>query len=491
MTLRAAIASGFLAALASDSLAQRRFVEWPRHVPDVLFPNLACADVDRDGDIDIVSLRGHGSIGIHINDGEGQFSDESALRAPPRLSNPGFFFAVRDIDGDGDLDILAESNVLVNDGRGYFRDETAARYPRQILTWFQDLEATDIDRDGDIDLLLIEGAPQLPYIPHLWINDGRGYFRDGTSRLRSTLHDSDQIFGDIDNDGDVDLISSGVTNRDPAFVVLNNDGRGFFSLAWTEPQPDAGGGGALALLDYDADGDLDLYISRLPDRLYRNDGQAGWREDTSAIVAGPQQWGGFIIVGDFTQDGRPDILKVNTWSGYDCALLINDGRNRLVADPTAVISRMVSGRGGAAGDLDGDGDLDMATAVLVMFPPSAPKGIAIDMNLDRQIVAAAPPKLGQPYNLDLWSLRTPAGFLPFAAIGRAVIPLPDLGILRLDPTTMVALGAWPITGSNTKFTLPLPIPSLPVLQGVPLSVQAAVVRDNRVRLSNAVTQKIQ
>src|SRR5262249_54517182 len=120
--------------------------------------------------------------------------------------------------------------IWVNDGNGVFTDETDLRAPG-ITGWFRGVEAGDVDGDGDWDLIL---AQDFNKQPKLLLNDGTGHFPDAPANLpQITLSSSRAQFGDVDNDGDLDIIicNSGGTSRfgtsgHPRIYL--NDGTGHF-----------------------------------------------------------------------------------------------------------------------------------------------------------------------------------------------------------------------------------------------------------------------
>ncbi len=176
------------------------------------------SDCDGDGDVDV----GFSVDAVFSNDGTGRFVKRApAIQAPPlalEFRGPGF---PGDFDGDSDVDLLVEMHgkvrrygalpplgmgLLENDGAGTLRFGGLASEP---LVSFQldSLEAeaslaVDADQDGDLDLVTRTfGAPAAS---QLWVNDGRGRFRAG-GRLGSRRV---EWVGDLDLDGDVDLLVS-------------------------------------------------------------------------------------------------------------------------------------------------------------------------------------------------------------------------------------------------------------------------------------------
>jgi len=225
--------------------------------------DVGIADFDGDGDLDIVIVSEDDQTNeLYLNDGAGAFTDES-VRIPVTGTTNGL--AVTDLDGDGAPDVILGNNgqdaVIINDGSGHFRDETQARLPVS-LDVTQDLELGDVDGDGDLDLLVGNEGPN-----GLYINDGTGHFTD-ESRARIPLREAPEEtreadFGDVDGDGDLDIlfanVSAFVEGADPRNRLLINDGEGVFTDetdARLPPDTESSFDGDFR--DLDGDGDLDI-----------------------------------------------------------------------------------------------------------------------------------------------------------------------------------------------------------------------------------------
>jgi MYXO-CTERM domain-containing protein len=291
------------------------------------------------------------------------------------------YMRMTDIDGDGDLDVLFPSSdgffkkgaaepfsVYLNDGKGVFTSGSAqivngySGYVRQIATG-------DVDGDGDLDL----------YIPSAWgdadvllFNDA-GVFVDHAATNLPELHSHAGAarFGDVDNDGDLDLfVSDGWAQSapTPAHLYLN-DGTGKFTEAPSEQLP--GGKGAqpidFDLFDADGDHDLDLLIDLHATKslLWINDG-AGHFTDTSAMFPSQSNLKYGPVACDVDGDGDLDIWADNAGAGQVEQLLINDGTGHFTDETAARVTGNpgVDDNGVACIDLDGDGDLDAAVASL-------------------------------------------------------------------------------------------------------------------------------
>jgi hypothetical protein len=178
-----------------------------------LYRYIGFADINGDLAPDIVAVYYDGNEShptIFINDGIGNFSDESSLRLPP--TEPFCRTATLvDIDGDTDFDIVLSYSerlgFLINSGNGFFIDESPNRGPiYEIFPYV--LKAYDVDNDNDQDLILGTAGIQADRI---FINDGTGYFTDATNLKWPDQENStyDLFIGDLDGDGDGDIFRVG------------------------------------------------------------------------------------------------------------------------------------------------------------------------------------------------------------------------------------------------------------------------------------------
>lgn len=225
--------------------------------------DVGIADFDGDGDLDVVIVSEDDQTNeLYFNDGTGSFTDEGS-RLPVEGTTNGVLVA--DLNHDGAPDILLANNgqdaYLINDGAGGFVDETEARLPTSPDVT-QDLELGDVDGDGDLDLVVGNEGPN-----RILINDGSGRFTDESDRrvpMRSVPEETREAdFGDVDGDGDLDLLFANVgafvEGADPANRLLINDGRGFYSDETQERLPrDTDSSFDGDFRDLDGDGDLDI-----------------------------------------------------------------------------------------------------------------------------------------------------------------------------------------------------------------------------------------
>ncbi len=260
-----------------------------------------------------------------------------------------------DFDGDGDLDLLAarkgEQNLLfLNDGNGRFTGGSAGLPAAKDPSTA--LVTGDFDGDGDIDVLVGESGQA----DRILLNDGKASF---TSRFLPGGNGDTRALAaaDFDGDGDLDAVAGryGQTN-----LLLRNDGKASFTASSLP-------GGAnkttsLAAFDADGDGDLDLATGNdgQQNRLLLNGGKASFTDATAGRIPIMLYHTTALAAGDVDGDGDIDLVTGN--EGQENWLLRNNGKGTFLGGSPFVksIPRIEDGtRALALGDLDGDGDLDL------------------------------------------------------------------------------------------------------------------------------------
>ena len=331
-------------------------------------------DVDGDGDLDIIVVNNSVQNRLLINDGTGFFTDETASRLPVESFGDcdGDF---GDVDGDGDLDLAVgncatlgdgdQSRLLINDGTGVFIDETSARIPAILdRTGEIELGLSDVDGDGDLDILMANGGSRGGQQNRILINDGFGYFTEETSTRLPGFSDStkDIDLGDVDGDGDLDVIVTNVNGEQNNLLI--NNGSGVFSDQTVSRLPiDSNSSFEADFADVDGDGDLDIIVANInndQNSILINDGTGNFAEQITPSLKLPLGNDTSLDAdfGDIDGDGDLDIIVVNALTQN--RLYINDGTGSFT-DETASRLPVDSDKGveGDFGDVDGDGDLDI------------------------------------------------------------------------------------------------------------------------------------
>ncbi len=172
---------------------------------------IVAVDIDNDGDVDIVA---NGTNGITLSwfenlDGQGNFGTKMAISSTAIYPNG---LACIDLDGDDDLDILIVSPASNSiswfenlNGMGQFGAEIIIAAD---LSNAWSIYSTDIDNDGDNDILATSAGPAGGEVVWFENLDGLGSFSTKKIISREVQSPRSVIAADIDNDGDMDVIAS-------------------------------------------------------------------------------------------------------------------------------------------------------------------------------------------------------------------------------------------------------------------------------------------
>ncbi|GGF15101.1 hypothetical protein GCM10011383_27920 [Hymenobacter cavernae] len=207
-----------------------------------------------------------------------------------------------------------------------------------------DIKTGDLDNDGDLDLISASGG--------VYLNTGNGTFvTSGTSVGGNSV-----AIGDLDADGDLDYVV-GILLTDGLFVGLNN-GNGTFTVRQV-----IGAGGYFVnvlLVDIDADGDLDVLAggaegSEVHQAL--NNGNGNFSRG-SGIVVGVRLTVA-PAVGDLDNDGDLDVVATASYESK-ARVVLNNGNGGFSGGSEVAVGTGPSAI--ALADIDGDGDLDLLTA---------------------------------------------------------------------------------------------------------------------------------
>ncbi|OFY36131.1 MAG: hypothetical protein A2W91_04925 [Bacteroidetes bacterium GWF2_38_335] len=321
-----------------------------------------CADIDNDGDIDVFSASSSDDkIAWYENtDSAGTFGPELMISAFVNGVNT---VCSADIDGDGDMDVLSASHY--DDKIAWYEnlDGLGTFGPQKIISILvenaQDVCCADIDNDGDLDVLSASYDDDM--IAWYENTDGAGTF--GPQQTITNLVNGAQsvYFADVDDDGDMDVLAAGYLSGKISWFE-NTDGTGVFG-----PQQvissSVSGAYSVYCSDIDGDGDIDVLSAS-----YWDD-EIAWYENTDGTgTFGPQQVitslaerAVDVYSADVDGDGDMDVLSASSYDSKIAWYQNTDGAGTFgsqnIISTNAVVAQSV-----LADDLDCDGDMDVISA---------------------------------------------------------------------------------------------------------------------------------
>jgi hypothetical protein len=291
---------------------------------------LAIADMDQDGDLDVVGL-GRESLAWARNDGAAAFSVPQVLDPAAYEHNS---FTLEDLDGNGVVDIIS----ALDDGIQWYPSLASSPVRLPFSGFTSTIAAGDLDGDGDTDLVVgADGSS-------LWLENADGVFGNAIEHL--LLNEwSWAGAADLDADGTDEAILCGDFGLQ---VWSSNTLRAEFTDECNAE---------VVIRDVDGDLDLDLFVSVDPGQdslqLYRN--QGGFVFDREVVVE--DHWAVGQSVLDLDRDGDLDFSYTKSFSGF-CWVETTDAGFVDMGCPFEDTQMRVL----ASGDLDGDGFEDLIGA---------------------------------------------------------------------------------------------------------------------------------
>ncbi|MEQ1633772.1 MAG: VCBS repeat-containing protein, partial [Planctomycetota bacterium] len=347
--------SGFERVLENDGTGTftERAAWLPNPIDDVTTAVVA-GDFDGDGDVDCAF---HGAPFLAVPTWSFRANNGAGVLQPwigpvvPGVPNGEPTQRVLDLDRDGALDFVHPGAWWRNDGRGNFQERLVQSSPhRRVL-----FDIGDVDGDGDLDLLF-GGYGGNGSSLRLLLDQGGQTFVDATAYAWEP-DGGEPIVGDVDRDGDLDVLLGGGS-------LFVNDGSGAFKAVPFPWQATTAYRSRPAFLDVDGNGNLDViaFGDTNEMHLYLGNGTGVFVDLAPGIPATPVSgFPGFptaLATFDADGDGDDDVVYGDN---NLIRLVRNQGNLTFAEDPTAFPVLNESFAAVACGDFDRDGDIDVMT----------------------------------------------------------------------------------------------------------------------------------
>jgi hypothetical protein len=352
-----------------------------------MISNLQAVDLDNDGLLDVVVCDALNNTMSWIRQFPAGVYTEHVLAE--NILAPSHVQAI-DFDHDGDLDLMVSSLgmvfpsndkigsiiVLENDGKMNFTKHVIVDKIARV----SDVRAGDLDGDGDMDLI----AVQFGY------DDGETRWLENLGNWKFKSHILQSLSGgincelvDIDNDGDLDIITLISQEWEEIYLFVNN-GKGEFEsrLLYGSTNEDFGSS-SISLVDLNQDGKIDLlytngdafdYIPPRP-RPWHGvnwlENKGNYKFEFHRIANFGGAYGARAV--DVNHDGHLDVIAVsafNLWENPASQSIIwleNDGKmyfisHDIASNPTHILCLSL-------GDFNKDGEIDVVTGGMHVYPP--------------------------------------------------------------------------------------------------------------------------
>ena len=391
----------------------------PSSVGGLSGPIVALADFNGDGKLDLLESR-TGTLVVHLGNGDGTLQSGVATSIGATLTT----VAVGDLNGDGKPDVVGVfgSSLLVYLGNGDGTFAAGVSYAIGSSSYsYSVILLGDFNGDRKTDVFVnISSSPGPPNQALVFLGNGDGTFQATPKSSNGVVASVFAVAGDFNNDGNLDVVltaatsSCSMSNCNATLLLGNGDG------TFQSPATVFSAQGAIAAADANGDGKLDLVANTGIVQIFLGNGDGTFSNgsnyaalirtlsgpvpsdqiavadlngdgkldivatDTVLLGSGTGLFSGVPIgvfsafgvpvVGDFNNDGAPDVaaLSVSVPTSSQLSILKNSGTSLLT--PSHTYTLQPHAYGAVTADVNGDGVLDL---VVFATPTSSQWGYSV------------------------------------------------------------------------------------------------------------------
>ena len=321
------------------------FTRGPQSLGDFRTFGVAIEDFDMDGDNDVITTNYIGASKLWLNNGNADFTESDQVFNIQEVHD----IQVADLNGDNypDVFLLSHENpskVFFNNGSGVFTPgQQNIGSPEEAPG---SMVLGDVDMDGDLDAFI-----QYWRLPNrLWLNDGNGVFTITGTMYGDSINSGRLVLEDFNNDTYPDLFLCQVDQSDEVWL---NDGNGHYAKSNQTLGSNLEGHEDVNSGDVDGDGDIDVIVinSSLGVKIWLNQNNTGIFNEAGDYFG---EGGIRCELFDAEQDGDLDLI---TSHNNGIFLWLNDGNGNYSS--LGAIFGNSRGLSLKSGDLDSDNDLDL------------------------------------------------------------------------------------------------------------------------------------